>query len=95
MRSEFESGVFSEEKNGSFESTISQIGKWRRGLLPFPGNGSYRTLSDSQKPGLCEWQFKKKLYLGWSLKTGTIKVAFMDFPVYYYTITTQVWPDKQ
>ncbi|WP_163383265.1 hypothetical protein [Cyclobacterium jeungdonense] len=28
-------------------------------------------------------------------KTGTNTFAFMVFPVYYYTITTQEWPDKQ
>lgn len=27
MRSEFESGIFGKEKDGSFESAISQIGK--------------------------------------------------------------------
>ncbi len=64
MKSEFKPGVFGKEKDGSFESAISQIGKWRRGLLSCPGNGSYSTLSDSQKPGLSKWQFKKNRIWG-------------------------------
>jgi hypothetical protein len=52
MRSEFESGVFGKEKDGSFKSAISQIGRgFGRGLLPHPGRRScHPSLTNCEKP---------------------------------------------
>ena len=96
MRSGFESGVFGKEKDGSFESAISQIGKG------FDEEDFYPTLEEKaatllylivKNHGFVDG--KQRILFSGAARSGTSKLAFLVSLVYYYTIITQKWPDKQ
>lgn len=80
-----------ERKDGSFQSVISKISKG------FGDEDFYPTLEEKAAPLLCKIVKNhgvvdgntKNRYRGWRLESGTIKLAFMVYLVYYYTITTQ------
>ncbi|MEX1014826.1 MAG: hypothetical protein WDZ80_06745 [Candidatus Paceibacterota bacterium] len=97
MKSEFESGVFGKEKDGSFENAVSQSSK---GF----GVEDFYPILEEKATTLLYLIVKKQGFVNSNLKNTvsevvtknrTFKLAFMVYPVYYYTITTQEWPDKR